>query len=496
MASGQPEAIARVATANIWPLFSAHFEMLRSAIVSLPSTVLERRPLLRVMHPLTPVLARANRPYKPLVPPEEARTMSPDELDLLTLVQTIAFRFSGDVAAAQIYSRRLADRIRQMHAESRERADGPLWYFHYQIGSTLLAAGDSARALLELGTARQLGRLSLQPDAERIALARTALAYAVRGSLDDADHALEEASRLHPATAAHRSSNATTERTAAALVAADRMIDGIDPVLTELEPYDSIEMTWPFALLARGRSLLARQRADEALEAIRLARDAHPAQHGAFASDVIISTSIEALWQVGDVAGARREAEAHSKAGILTLFAILRLALYEGRLEAAARGLRRLERYENLGPGHGAELVLLSAWLEMARSGALDSATARQILRLALREDNRRLLATMPSELVDLVSSSLPPEDAFAFDDAKVGLSHAEAPRRPELTNGELRVLNALSVHSTTAAIAARFHVSPNTIKSQLKSLYRKLGCSTREEALTAAARFHLVDVD
>ena len=496
IASGQPEEIARTATANIWPLFSSHFELLRSAVESLPPSVLERRPILRVMHPLTPVLARASRPYKPLVPPEEARTMSPDELDALTLVQMVAFRFSGDVAAAQIYARRLEDRIRQVHADSRERTDGPLWYFHYQIASPLLTAGESSRALLELGTARQLGQLSLQPDAERITLARTALAHAVRGSLDDADRALAEAAQHPPATAAHRSSNEATERTAAALIAADRVSDDVDRILMQLEPYDSIEMSWPFALLARTRALLSHHRPDEALEAIHLARDAHPLQHGAFATDVITSASIEALWGVGDVSAARREAEAQSKGGTLTLFAIARLAIYDGRLEVAARGLRRLERDENLGPGHRAKLQLLSAWLEMARSNALDSTTARQIRRLAVREDNRRLLATMPAQLVELVRTSLPPDEVSSFDEAMTGLSHTEIVQRPELTGGELRVLKALSVHTTTAAIASRFHVSPNTIKSQLKSIYRKLGCSTREGALTTATRFHLIDPD
>ena len=55
--------------------------------------------------------------------------------------------------------------------------------------------------------------------------------------------------------------------------------------------------------------------------------------------------------------------------------------------------------------------------------------------------------------------------------------------------------ISELMVKSTplSAEIAAAFHVSPNTIKSQLKSLYRKLGCSTREEAINAALRLHLI---
>nr|WP_241747846.1 helix-turn-helix transcriptional regulator [Microbacterium aquimaris] len=64
---------------------------------------------------------------------------------------------------------------------------------------------------------------------------------------------------------------------------------------------------------------------------------------------------------------------------------------------------------------------------------------------------------------------------------------------RPELTAGELRVLNALAQHDTTAAIASTFHVSPNTVKSQLASVYRKLGCSKRDDAVRIAARLNLL---
>jgi DNA-binding CsgD family transcriptional regulator len=57
-------------------------------------------------------------------------------------------------------------------------------------------------------------------------------------------------------------------------------------------------------------------------------------------------------------------------------------------------------------------------------------------------------------------------------------------------------VLRALPAHETTAAIAVAFHVSPNTIKSQLKSIYRKLGCSSRTDAIKLATRLNLLTAD
>ncbi|WP_162301582.1 LuxR C-terminal-related transcriptional regulator [Nesterenkonia muleiensis] len=60
----------------------------------------------------------------------------------------------------------------------------------------------------------------------------------------------------------------------------------------------------------------------------------------------------------------------------------------------------------------------------------------------------------------------------------------------PDLTQREHVILHALAQHSEVAGIADALVVSRNTVKSQLRSLYRKLGVISREQAL-AAARVH-----
>ncbi|PJJ55123.1 LuxR C-terminal-related transcriptional regulator [Compostimonas suwonensis] len=57
-----------------------------------------------------------------------------------------------------------------------------------------------------------------------------------------------------------------------------------------------------------------------------------------------------------------------------------------------------------------------------------------------------------------------------------------------QLTRRESSVLNELFTTSRAEVIAERLFVSPNTVKSQLRSLYRKLGVSSRDEALIVAA--------
>jgi LuxR family maltose regulon positive regulatory protein len=58
------------------------------------------------------------------------------------------------------------------------------------------------------------------------------------------------------------------------------------------------------------------------------------------------------------------------------------------------------------------------------------------------------------------------------------------------LTPKEREILSHLSTTLTTAEIAASLHISPNTLKTHLKSVYRKLGAANRREAVAASRRF------
>ncbi|MCK8478319.1 helix-turn-helix transcriptional regulator [Microbacterium aurugineum] len=329
-----------------------------------------------------------------------------------------------------------------------------------------------------------------------MALGRTALAHAVRGSLDDAESALRELAAMPEATPAHRAATTMTERCARALLAVDQMATEADHLVAQLETYDSVEMTWPFALLARARHLLSLHHPHEAIEAVALARDAHPDQHGSFATDVINSVSIDALRASGEVTAARRIAASTARSGPLTRMAIIRQALLESRWDVAASALPRATSSRSSGPGLRAEALLLSAWLECALTDAVTVETAAQVARIASRPGKRRLVSMLPAQLITRVQERLPPEEAIAFAGLTEGLASADRPQPPMLTTSELRVLHALPLHTTTAEIAAALYVSPNTIKSQLRSLYRKLGCTTRDEAVSIASRLHLLTIE
>jgi LuxR family maltose regulon positive regulatory protein len=61
------------------------------------------------------------------------------------------------------------------------------------------------------------------------------------------------------------------------------------------------------------------------------------------------------------------------------------------------------------------------------------------------------------------------------------------------LTERELDVLSYLPTRLSTTDIAANLHISPNTVKTHLKSIYHKLEARSRNEAIIHAAQRHLI---
>jgi LuxR family maltose regulon positive regulatory protein len=67
-------------------------------------------------------------------------------------------------------------------------------------------------------------------------------------------------------------------------------------------------------------------------------------------------------------------------------------------------------------------------------------------------------------------------------------------PGASSLTAAELRLLPLLPTYLPLTEIAAELFLSPNTIKTQASSIYRKLGASTRSQAVTRARQLGLLD--
>jgi LuxR family maltose regulon positive regulatory protein len=135
------------------------------------------------------------------------------------------------------------------------------------------------------------------------------------------------------------------------------------------------------------------------------------------------------------------------------------------------------------------QLDEFASWYEdetrivLARAAARlgDVALARELMDEARRLDRLIPEATLLAEWLRQGEAETEAISAAAVD---------------ELTPAELRVLLALPTHYSLPQIAARAHVSPNTVKTQAQAVYRKLGVSSRREAVERAREIGLLRVE
>jgi LuxR family transcriptional regulator, maltose regulon positive regulatory protein len=153
-----------------------------------------------------------------------------------------------------------------------------------------------------------------------------------------------------------------------------------------------------------------------------------------------------------------------------------------GRLEEAAADLRQgqhlLGELEDFAPWFEAE-----TWIALARAAVrLDDAPAATRM---LAEGARALKLTPDA----IVLETWIAETALSIETVSASGVH-------DLTPAEMRVLQYLPTHLSFPQIAGQVFVSPNTVKTQAQGVYRKLGVSSRREAVEQARAAGLLEPD
>ena len=163
--------------------------------------------------------------------------------------------------------------------------------------------------------------------------------------------------------------------------------------------------------------------------------------------------------------------------------AAARLALHQGDQQRARTELTRAQR---LRPDltYALPFLAVQARVELARchQALSDFAAARTLLRE-----------------IDEILIRRPGLGAFVrqAEDLRTDLSRAPGPvarGASSLTAAELRLLPMLATHLSFPEIAREMFLSPHTIKSEARSLYRKLDASTRSQAVTRSRELGLLE--
>ena len=252
----------------------------------------------------------------------------------------------------------------------------------------------------------------------------------------------------------------------------------------KLLPLDSL-MRAP-ALLVLGMAHLgagAPEQADDILaDTVEVAEDAGAT---VAAVDALAERSILAMrredWHEAEILveqarGVIREARLDDYVTTILLYAAAaRVAIHRGDVPPA---LEHLARAQGLRPQmtHALPFYAVQTRLELIRAyiALTDVAGARTVLRevddLLRRHADLGILGSEADELRSQLETM-----------------HADVIGASSLTAAELRLLPLLATHHSFRELGERLHLSPHTVKTQAIAIYRKLGVSSRSQAIQHA---------
>jgi LuxR family maltose regulon positive regulatory protein len=367
------------------------------------------------------------------------------------------------------------------------------------LGSARLWAGrfEDARAALTTVAGTPGGASTVLPREE--SMGHLALLDYLNGWLGRAERralaAVSEAERV----GLPQPSGSGIERLVLAAVAVDRHeLDRAQALLDEVVLPSGARDPVPAAgrALATARLLMARGRVRAAVEAADPAVSAAVASPWAAGHEALVASAAHLAEGRPDEATEILRRVSSDQPACAVEAAAIQLAA--GRPEAAVDLLDSVRTQGGTGPAVTVRAALVRA---RAAEETGDTATARRLVAQALldarRERLRRpfldagawigpLLAAAP--LHELAAGWLTPGPLPARGDEQPGPQSPPSPLvAVELSGRERDVLERLAGMMSTEEIAADLYVSVNTVKTHLKSVYRKMAVNRRSDAVHRA---------
>ena len=316
--------------------------------------------------------------------------------------------------------------------------------------------------------------------------------HAFRGRPDEAEAWLAAAERGVPANGEGGITRACIDVLRAAMCAdgPERMLADTESALAELSP-DHPWHTWALVVNGTAHLLLGEgERADRAL-----AKAAEASNHLGRAESRSLALSERSL-----LAAARDDDEAETLAleahrliedgeldayatSALDLAATARALLRHGRWDEARRQLTITQR---LAPSLTHAIPWLSVQVRLELGHAY--------VTLRDHEAARGLLAEAKEILHLRPSLGVLGEQVAELEAEIEAMPQTTTGRGSGLTPAELRLLPLLSTHLSFREIGERLFVSPHTVKSQAISTYRKLGATSRSDAVERSRRLGMLE--
>jgi len=410
------------------------------------------------------------------------------------IVKTIVFRLKGDLPAA-VEAAQSLDELLANDDELATRPSSTLSEAHYQSGMTRLLALDLVGARESFSTSYGLAQGATESAVAAADRAAEAIAL-VRALEGEAEHATNWLTTLDGRT------SGTAGIVARALVSIGRL-DARDARhwLSLLASSRDADEFWAFAAHAENRyGLYWGDPVETDADLDRTwAEHGDRLLEGSTAHSLLTSDAADLAIILGQLSRAETALEKSPSRNTWIAVSRARLALLASNpkhallfiLEGQARG--RTERYGQL------DLAVLRAATELALGRTAD-ATASLLRALKQSEKSGVIVSfrLLPEQTLEALAELHPDAAAFVRAHKLTGTSYL-APYQAvagALSERELVVLRALDPGATVEQVAKKLFVASNTVKAQLRSIYRKLNVSTRTEALLVAAELGLLDQD
>lgn len=441
--------------------------------------------------------------------------VAPMDRALLRALESVVMRLTSVGDGGVTTAARAVTMLDELDLRSREELTALLPDLYVHSGITMLHGGrhEDAVHLFERSTA-----LGATPRQRRHAHALLAGTHAVLGHTDKARRWQERALALPWNDDSLDEYTGSFVRLSQSLLALERAdLVASQEALTRIWPIIETIEHWP--LLAWSQLLLDVARGDAAVGTERFGA-LRAQRSSALGTPAFLRRRLDETAAVGHLAAGEPGRAAALLAGsghgdALALVARARLALARGEAPLA---LERLARAGIAGLPHararGEHAALESAaLLRVGTASEAHRSLERTTAILEAAGTSVPVLLVPPTErarLTDaIVAGARREREADVGDVGAVvatlqrmrekargasssssfhGRGDDDAVATPRLTAREQVVLDELAASASIATIAVNLVVSPNTVKSQLRSLYRKLGVSTREEAIAAAA--------
>lgn len=394
------------------------------------------------------------------------------ERALLRVIESVARRLlglgDGGVKAAETGTRILSE----LPIDDLRGVKGLLGDMYSHSAISLMYGGRDAEAIAQFECALETPS---RPTVHLLSYGGIAMIHALSGELATAQRWVDTALERPWADSILNEYPGTVLRIAQAKIFLehgdlDRAQEALDRVWHAISTVEH----WPALAHLRAMIDISRGSSGEGLEQLRSLRAQRGPRSPASQVRLLDLTESSLMLASGDVASAHNLAPRVDDPPML-LIGAARMDVFFGQYE---RALQRLSSTAASGPEVRANRAVLEA-IALQRLGRDAEA--------ALAARRARTIAGAHGLSTPFLLIAADDRELFGAETPQNAAAIIAAMPAPRLTERELVVLRALVDTGSVGEIAERLHVSANTVKSQRRTLYRKLAATSREEALAIA---------